>query len=428
MPAEPIIKIENVSLVYDMGKSNETWGLRDINLEIYPQEYVIFFGPSGCGKSTLLYTIAGLLRPSQGKILVNGRDLVTLAKNEIVDFHRATIGMVFQAYYLIPYLSVKENILLPRFFLNEPVSERRKKADTLIERFGLGQVMDRKANMLSGGQQQRVAIARSLINSPSIILADEPVGNLDSKNAEIVLDLIANLNKEDKKTVIHITHDPRHLTVADRVFHMQDGRLTKVTVNRDKSGAAAPAEPQVSDYDRMSQLFPSLAESEIKSKLIANYLLLPYDFDVWSRIEGIINSYLLKQIDESTLSQILDKPLEKGGAGLYLHKAEELTRNIVNIVSGMNAWQEVQPALNESKKKIAAIRAYLLDGYKGQLTLEQIERIERGIALRLAEEFGKNEVRQLFDVSLENGGAGLNRQTARRFSEELELLIAKKKT
>ena len=231
---EPIIKIEKMSIVYDPGKSNENWALKDISLEIYPEEYVIFFGPSGCGKSTLLYVIAGLEKPSQGKVIVNGKDLTSLSEKELIGFHRSSLGMVFQAYYLIPSLTARDNVVLPQVFMEKPPAERLEKTRILMERFGITDFQGRTPTKMSGGQQQRVAIARSLINDPPILLADEPVGNLDSKNAEIVIDLLAELNSKDKKTVLHVTHDPSYLGHAHRIFYMRDGKITRVVSNPEK--------------------------------------------------------------------------------------------------------------------------------------------------------------------------------------------------
>jgi len=215
---KPNIKLENLSIVYNNGKTNEFWAVRDINLEIYPEEYVIFFGPSGCGKSTLLYAIAGLEKPSKGRVLVNDIDLGLAGERELIKYRQFLVGIIFQAYYLISDLTAEDNILLPQIFAGKSFLERKKQANFLMERFGVLDFKNKKPSQLSGGQQQRVAIARSLINNPSILLADEPVGNLDSKNAEIVIDLLDNFNKKDKKTVVYVTHDQRHLDKADRVF------------------------------------------------------------------------------------------------------------------------------------------------------------------------------------------------------------------
>jgi len=242
-----IIKVEDLSVAYNLGKTSEVWALKDINLEIYPQEYIIFFGPSGCGKSTLLYLIAGLEYPTRGRVIVEGTDLKVLSTEEIMDFHKSTIGMIFQAFYLIPNLSVRDKILLPQILAGEPSHLRTKRVEDLMERFGISALKKRKASLLSGGQQQRVSVARALINNPSILLADEPIGNLDSKNAEIVINLLLHLNKKYKKTIIHVTQDPKYLYLANRVFYLNDGKITKITRNPKKQTLVPFEGSEISD-------------------------------------------------------------------------------------------------------------------------------------------------------------------------------------
>ena len=181
---EPIVKFKNLSVVYNLGKSNETWALKDITGEIYPEEYIIFFGPSGCGKSTLLYTIAGLEFPTRGEVIVGNKNLKDLCQKELINFHRSTIGMIFQAYNVLPSLSVRDNVVLPQMFLGtNDRKARRVIADELLTKLGILEQADKIPTEMSGGQQQRIGIARALINDQPIILADEPVGNLDSKSA-----------------------------------------------------------------------------------------------------------------------------------------------------------------------------------------------------------------------------------------------------
>src|SRR3989338_6774287 len=216
--ATPLIKIDKVSVVYDKGRPSEMVALKGISLEIYPEEYIIFFGPSGCGKSTLLYTIAGLEVPDSGRIIVDGRDLAGLSKSDFVAYHRSRMGMVFQAFYLISSLSVLDNVILPQMFLQERAVKRKERGTKVLERFEIANLANRLPTELSGGQQQRVAICLAVINDPPILFADEPVGNLDSRSAEKVMDLLYELNTRDKKTVILVTHDSRYLHYAHRVF------------------------------------------------------------------------------------------------------------------------------------------------------------------------------------------------------------------
>ncbi len=226
--AAPLIKIEKLSIVFNEGKPNEVRVLDNIDLEIYPHEYLILLGPSGCGKSTLLNVISGLLKPTSGKVEIEGRDITTLSEKEKLEFHRKKIGMVFQSFYLVPTLSVIDNICLPRSFVGDDSPSKRVDGLNFLKRFGIEAQADKFPADLSGGQRQRVAIARSLMNSPSIIVADEPVGNLDSKATYNVLTILKELNEVDKKLIILVTHDPAHLAYGDRVIHMQDGKITKI--------------------------------------------------------------------------------------------------------------------------------------------------------------------------------------------------------
>ena len=229
-----IIKIKNLSVTYFSGKSNEVKALKNIDLEIYPGEFIIFFGPSGCGKSTLLYTIAGLETDIAGDIYIEDKNIARFNHEELENFHQKRIGMIFQAYYLISSLSVLQNVILPQMATGRKKKEREKKAIELLEHFGVKAQIDKLPNELSGGQQQRVAICRSLVNDPDILLADEPIGNLDSRSAEDVMELIGNLNRQRKKTVILVTHNPEYLKDGDRIFYLKDGVIIKETVNREK--------------------------------------------------------------------------------------------------------------------------------------------------------------------------------------------------
>lgn len=223
MENEIAIKTENVNVIYDRGKPSETKALSDINTTIYKEDFVIFFGPSGCGKSTMLYTVSGIEKPTSGKIFVLGKNITEFSPMESAKFHRAQIGMVFQAYNLIPTLTVIDNVALPQVFRGVSRERRLLRARILLQRFDILPQADRLPSELSGGQQQRVGIARALINEQPIIFADEPVGNLDSKSAKIVLDILYDLNVKDKKTVILVTHDPSLLKYATHIIYMKDG-------------------------------------------------------------------------------------------------------------------------------------------------------------------------------------------------------------
>lgn len=231
MAKTPVIKAINLSKTFTLGKNNEVVALHSVNFEIYSGELICFFGPSGCGKSTLLSMLAGLQPPTSGEVVVRGKNLANLKKKEISAYRRQKIGMVFQQFNLILSMNVLENIALPMAFGGISKRRRLQRAEHLLEVVDLG---DKKKSVpadLSGGQQQRIAIARSLINNPWIIMADEPTGNLDSKSADEVMKLLISLSRKSKRTVILITHNPEYLQYADRIFRMKDGRIEKIEVN-----------------------------------------------------------------------------------------------------------------------------------------------------------------------------------------------------
>lgn len=226
----PVFKAENLSKKYMLGEI-EIQALQSVNLEIYSGEFICFFGPSGCGKSTLLSMIAGLQKPSTGEIWVRGDKLSILDNDGLAKYRRSKIGMIFQSFNLIHTMNIVENVALPLSFGGVSKSKRMKRAEELLEVVGLSKYITHTPAQLSGGQQQRVAIARSLVNAPWIMLADEPTGNLDSKSANEVMRLLISLNRKSRRTVILITHNPDYLDYADRIFYMQDGKIVKTSVN-----------------------------------------------------------------------------------------------------------------------------------------------------------------------------------------------------
>lgn len=199
--------------------------LREVNLEIYRGEYVALMGTSGSGKTTLLNILGCLDRPSAGTYYLDGEDVSTLSDNQLSEIRSLKVGFIFQSYNLIPQLSVLENIQVPLFYQDRTAVETQEKGLALAEKVGLADRLKHRPFQLSGGQQQRVAIARSLINNPVIILADEPTGNLDSRTGQEILALLAELNRQGKTLVI-ITHDNEVAAQADHIVRISDGRIT----------------------------------------------------------------------------------------------------------------------------------------------------------------------------------------------------------
>ena len=219
-----LIKVHELSKIYRSEKL-ENQVLRDINLEILRGEVVSIMGPSGCGKTTLLNLIGGLDRPTSGSIILNGKRINDMNESELTRFRLNNIGFVFQFFNLIPILTAVENVRLPLFVSNHDPNKTKNRPLQLLDQFGLLDKANRMPYELSGGEQQRVAVARALANEPSIILADEPTGNLDSKTSADLIDLFNIINDETGQTFIIVTHDSEVAESADKVIHMKDGKI-----------------------------------------------------------------------------------------------------------------------------------------------------------------------------------------------------------
>lgn len=215
-----ILQTENVTKIYGDGE-NAVHALRGINLTVEKGEFTAIVGTSGSGKSTLLHMLGGLDRPTTGKVMVDGKDIFSLSEEQLTIFRRRKIGFVFQSYNLVPVLNLYENIVLPLELDGKKID--RGYIDQIAETLGLKDRLEALPNQLSGGQQQRVAIARALAGTPSIILADEPTGNLDSKTSQDVLSLLKVTSEKFGQTIVMITHNEEIAQMADRIIHIEDG-------------------------------------------------------------------------------------------------------------------------------------------------------------------------------------------------------------
>jgi ABC-type lipoprotein export system ATPase subunit len=218
----PIISVQSVTKTYKMGKQS-VQAINDVSLDIYPGEIVAIVGPSGSGKSTLLQILGCLDTPTKGRVLVDGNDVTKLGDGKLSQLRRSTIGFIFQSFYLQPFLRLGDNVAVPAMFTSKKRRAINDETTQLLDKVGL---LDRRSHYpkeISGGQIQRAAIARALINQPKIILADEPTGNLDSKNSEAIIDLFKTIREQLGTTVIVVTHNIEVASMADRVIHLKDG-------------------------------------------------------------------------------------------------------------------------------------------------------------------------------------------------------------
>jgi putative ABC transport system ATP-binding protein len=446
---KPIVKAEKLSVIYFLGRPNQVNAVTDANLEIFPGEFIIFFGPSGCGKSTLLYSIAGLERNIQGNVFINGANLAKFNNKELDNHRQHTIGMIFQAYYLISSLSVFNNIVLPQFSLNTRNKDREAKADELLKFFGVGEQKDKYPNELSGGQQQRIAICRSLINEPDLILADEPTGNLDSKSATDVMNLLSELNEKKGKTVILVTHSPGSLDYAHRVFHMKDGRIIEMTVNRKRgepvSKTVLKENILAKDLDvKAGKPKPAGAKSaesavlgrgdflvSVKAREIVAEVLTGLSVEEIGHIEAIVAKMIAGTAKGGSynLLEYLDADSVEHGLGLNYATASKLTERIKKVIREINNLREKEAKFksqfyHDYDPEITSIRHHIFEYFDIRLSQHRaVVNFDDIIKDRLAGFIDVNEVRVRLNQPLEEGGVGLDRRVVDKISKRIELLI-----
>lgn len=227
---ETVIEVHNLYKYYRVGDSIVR-ALNGLNFEIYQGEFCAIVGTSGSGKSTLLNMLAGLEKPTKGEIVISGKHIEKLTEDQLVSFRRDNVGFIFQSFHLLGTMNALENVALPLSFRGEKRESRLKKADKMLDLVNLGKHKKHIPNQMSGGQQQRVGVARALVVDPKIIFADEPTGNLDSHTSEDVMKLMQKVVREQKKTLVMVTHDDHLATYADRVFHIIDGQIVKIDNN-----------------------------------------------------------------------------------------------------------------------------------------------------------------------------------------------------
>lgn len=428
--ANSIIKVDQVSLIYEKNTPAQTIAIDNVSLDVFPHEYAVFLGPSGCGKSSLLYLIAGFEYPTKGKIWVNGKEISHLSRNEVVAFHRNTIGMIFQQYYPISSLSVLDNVVLPAMFEGVPAKVRTRRALELLQRFEILEHAKKLPSQLSGGQQQRVAICRALMNNPEIILADEPIGNLDSHSSDQVMGLLRELNERDKKTVILVTHDPRYLHHGHKIFQMKDGKVIQTLQEPGKESPESPSK-SLSELERLARMFPMASKSRIKAKAIVNSFITHYDIEEIEHMEEAIELFLVGKISAEKLQEFLSLGRREGGAALYKETSLHLATYVQSIGARADVLRTIFQESSAEKRaallhgQAAMVLEYLMTNYHGSIHQEiQKTRLKEGIVKRLQGEFHSKTFEMFLDAPISDGGVGLNQRTAKNFTREIEVLLA----
>lgn len=425
---EAIIKLENVNFFYNKGKPTEFHALKNINLEINLGDFVGIFGPSGCGKSTLLYVIAGVEKPQTGKVIVLNKNLLEASAEELALYRQIGVSIVFQTFNLIPSIKIIDNVTLPMAFIGISAAKRRKRGLALLERLGIAGLADRYPYELSGGQQQRVAIARALANDPPIILADEPIGNLDSANAKIVLDILTEINQKEKKTIIMVTHQGWTLNdTVNKIFYMKDGEIIKT---EKKSLFVQKEIKKIGSSYYYQQLFPKLKRSEVYVQVLSQLLMRGHSREEIERFKEFVSQRLSKKINESTFRELLDRPYNLGGVGLWRQKAEKIANYVEDIIKKRRQLKRIYKKLENNPtdplfEEMIKVQNWLLEDYKLQLTPLQQERLREVISDRIRNIILPEHFVKILDLPIEQGGVGLKINTSLKLARKLENILGR---
>ncbi len=431
--AQEGILIDDLVITYNKGKSNEFNALQHINAQIYPREYIILFGPSGCGKSTLLYTILGGNTPDSGHLFVKGEDIYAYTPAEMNRYQQAVIGIVYQQFNLITSISVLDNVALPMVFLNKSVEERNARGRELLRRFGIPERLENKTPvMMSGGQQQRVAVARSLVNDPEILLADEPVGNLDSISAEHVMDSFEEINERDRKTVVLVTHDAKYLPYAHRIFYMRDGLLRRIAINPEKPQVkrVKPGETIVTEIEQLARLYPYAEPIELKVKSIVNYATQSIGFDQLERLEKGVLSVLKGAMDDVMFYDYLVKPRSEGGVGMHGDEGRAMAARVLSLFRNSRDVARYREGVQHDdmflhlQKFIDRLLQYVTAECEIHSDESQLRTLRTAIADRVGGIIDGHAFEERLQLPFELGGVAYPKDDAYKIARYLEKLIA----
>jgi putative ABC transport system ATP-binding protein len=430
--AKPLIVCRDLSIIYNKGKSNEFKALQGVNTDIFEGEYIILFGPSGCGKSTLMYSIQGSLPPGEGTLLIKGDDIYSYPPSERVYFQRYVMGIIFQSFNLIGSLSVLDNVALPMIFCDVDKATRNRRAQSLLDRFGVGHVAHKIPAMLSGGQQQRVSVARSMVNDPKILLADEPTGNLDSISTQQVMDKIDEINTFDRRTIIMVSHNAAHLSYAHRVYYLKDGFIVREVVNpqRKQIKPVREGETIVTELEQLARLFPYDSVDTLRVKSMVNYLTQAYTFDQIIRMEHAVSLFIRGRMDREAFIRSLVLPYERGGVEMDEPEARRMagvTEKMMMHADDIRRFRGRKDNANiffNQHKLAERMRDHLVGLFRIKLTKEQDANLVEVIADRVTGVTEASEMNERMMQGVRSGGMGLSEKEADELSRYFEKVVA----
>lgn len=430
--AKPLIVARDLTITYNKGKANEFKALSGVNTDIYEGEYIILFGPSGCGKSTFMFSIQGSLPPADGTLLIRGDDVYSYPPAERVYFQRYIMGIIFQQFNLIPSLSVLNNVALPMIFCDADRTTRERRAQSLLDRFGVGHVSHKIPAMLSGGQQQRVSVSRSMVNDPKILLADEPTGNLDSVSTQQVMDKIDEINTFDRRTIIMVSHNAAHLSYAHRVYYLKDGKIVREVVNpqRKQIKPVEEGETIVTELEALARLYPYDSIESLRVKSMVNFLTQDYTFEQLVRLEHATGLFIRGRIDRDSYIRSLVLKLENGGVEVEEKEARRMASVAEKMITQatdirrFRARQDNADVFFNQHKLAERMRDHLLQQYRIKLNKEQDANLVELIADRVTGVIEDADFNEKLMRSVRSGGLSLSEAEADDITRYFEKIIA----
>jgi len=342
------------------------------------------------------------------------------------------MGIIFQSFNLIGTLSVLDNVALPMIFCNADRTTRERRAQSLLDRFGVGHVSHKIPAMLSGGQQQRVSVARSMVNDPKILLADEPTGNLDSISTQQVMDKIDEINTFDRRTIIMVSHNAAHLSYAHRVYYLKDGRIVREVVNpqRKQIKPVREGETIVTELEQLARLFPYDSVDTLRVKSLVNYLTQEYSFDQLNRLEHASSLFIQGKIDRDSLIRSMILSYEKGGAEIEEKEARRMASiadrmmNRADDIRRFRARKDNDDVFFSQDKLAERMKDHLIKQYRIKLSKEQDSNMTEIIADRVTGVITADDLNQRLMNGIRSGGLALSEHESDDMTRYFEKIVA----